>query len=95
MLPERFIPYNLEDEIILAKNEQIYKKALQKIKIIDIGFGLYIVADVNGISPRGYLDGSQKDQEQDRLCSSQQLLDHQWSSSKENFEHNKCGIVSK
>ena len=63
VLPERFIPYNSEDEAILAKNEQIYRKALQKLKIIDIRFGLYTVADVNNISPREYLDGPQKRQE--------------------------------
>jgi len=56
VLPERFVPYNSEDEAILAKNEQIYRKALQKIKIKDIGFGLYTIADVNNLSPKEYLN---------------------------------------
>ena len=55
ILPERFVPYNVEDEAILVKNDQIYKKALQRINFIDIGFGSYVIADVNNISPKGYL----------------------------------------
>jgi len=95
VLPERFVPYNLEDEAILAKNEQIYKKALQKIKITDIGFGSYTVADVNNINLREYLDGPQNMQEQDCSCSSQQILGHQQSSFEESFEHTELDVVSK
>jgi len=95
VLPEIFVPYNSKDEDILAKNEQIYRKALQKIKITDIGFGSYIIADVNSISPRRYLDGSQKDQEQGHSHSSKQFLYHQRSSSEGNFKHNECGVVPK
>ena len=63
MLLEKFFPYNSEDEAIRAKNEQIYRKALQKSKITDIGFGSYTVAYMNNISPREYLDGPHKMQE--------------------------------
>ena len=63
MLPKRFVPYNSEDEAILAKNEQIYRKALQKIKIMDIGFGSYTIADMNKLYPREYFDGPKMRQE--------------------------------
>ena len=50
VLPERFVPCNVEDEAILAKNDQIYKKVLQKINIVDIGIGSYTIMDVNEVS---------------------------------------------
>jgi len=74
VLLERFFPYNSEDEAILAKNEQIHRKALQKIKIMDIGFGSYTIAYVNNISPRRYLNGPEMRQEQDHPRSSHQIL---------------------
>ena len=56
MLPEKFVPYSSEDEAILTKNEQIYRKALQKIKIMKIGFGSYTIVDVNNLSPKKHLN---------------------------------------
>jgi len=55
VLPKRFFPYSSEDEAILAKNEQIYRKALQKIKITKIGFGSYTIVDMNNLSPKEHL----------------------------------------
>jgi len=63
VLPKRFVPYNSEDEAILAKNEQIYRKALQKIKITNIGFGSYTIVDVNKLNPKEYFDGPKIRQE--------------------------------
>jgi len=56
VLPKRFIPYDVEDEVILAKNDQIYKRALQRISVIDIGFSFYAIADVNNINLKGDLN---------------------------------------
>jgi len=56
VLPEKFVPYSSEDEAILTKNEQIYRKALQKIKIMKIGFGSYTIVDVNNLSPKKHLN---------------------------------------
>lgn len=42
---------------ILAKNYQIYKKALQKIHVTDIGIGSYAITDVNEISSSEDLNG--------------------------------------
>jgi len=57
VLFEIFVPYDVEDEAILAKNDQIYRKALQKINVNDIRFGSYTIVDVNNIIPERELDG--------------------------------------
>ena len=49
-LSERFVPCDVENEALLAKNDQIYRKALQKINVMDIGISSYAITDVNEIS---------------------------------------------
>ena len=50
VLPKRFIPCDVEDVAILARNDQIYKKALHKINVMDIGIGSYAITNINEIS---------------------------------------------
>ena len=52
----RFVPCDVEDEALLAKNNQIYRRALQKINMMDIGIGSYAIMNVNEVSSDGDLN---------------------------------------
>ena len=56
VFPKRFVLYDAKDEDILVKNDQIYRKALQRINIKDIRFGSYTITYINNISMKRDLD---------------------------------------